>query len=405
MKFNLECWTRLSIACLFVFLSYFTQRAGASKAEAGMLDSSSSHHSRRMVQERESFKRPRLDEGCRDAAAGASSSKQRRVRAAEEGMISKVADNLLPPSDAFQDAAAARAADPLGLNQALWEKGWEGGRLYADRSQVDEQDKLSPHPSDEEGASDFSDAEERAAYISVRRAGRIERQSQQRKRELEERRLARMQAIEAADPSASGASSTAFPRGEPVPLTKSSFDLMLRTAAAVRSSAKPKQLELRILTHHGGNERFAFLRKEGGGRANEIWERLKAGKKLSWEDVDPDAEVKRDCKDKEAMTGLLSGYDSDEGSEDNVASKVRVEEVEVEAGEKVKNKAEQATAALTLADHRPEGAEDAAGSKPEPVNVEEAEQKARDRIARARQWASQQRAAKQAASAATGTEA
>ncbi|PWN30926.1 hypothetical protein BDZ90DRAFT_28258 [Jaminaea rosea] len=370
-----------------------------------MPDSSSSHHSRRMVEERESFKRPRYDDGCRYAAAGPSSSKQRRVRAAEEDMISKVADNLLPPSDAFENAAAARAADPLGLNQALWEKGWEGGRLYADRSQVDDQDKLSPHPSDEEGASDFSDAEERAAYISVRRAGRIERQNQQRKRELEERRLARMQAIEAADPSASGASSTAFPWGEPVPLTKSTFDLMLRTATAVGSSAKPKQLELRILTHHGRDERFAFLRKEGGGRANEIWERLKAGEKLSWEDVDPDAEVKREGKDKEAMTGLLSGYDSDDGSEDNVACEVGVEKVEVEAGEDVERKAEQATAASALGEYRPAGPVDFVESKPEPASVEEAEQKARDRIARARQWASQQREAKQAASAATGTKA
>lgn len=37
---------------------------------------------------------------------------------------------LLPSREAFQSAEAARAADPLGLDPCLWERGWDGGQTH-----------------------------------------------------------------------------------------------------------------------------------------------------------------------------------------------------------------------------------------------------------------------------------
>lgn len=37
---------------------------------------------------------------------------------------------LLPSCEAFQSAEAARAADPLGLDPCLWERGWDGGQVH-----------------------------------------------------------------------------------------------------------------------------------------------------------------------------------------------------------------------------------------------------------------------------------
>lgn len=305
--------------------------------------------------------------------------------------------NLLPSSSAFDDAAAARAADPLGLNEGLWEKGWEEGKLYssatpADAATVDDP-TASPHPSDEEGASDFSDEDERAAYVSVRRASRIERQGQERKKELEERRLARIKALEeAAGPSSS--SSTQPARG-PASLSKATFNLMVKTAAAVRAATKPKQLELRILTHHGGDERFAFLRRNGG-RANEVWERLKAGETLKWEDVDESEEAESRRKGVAQAAGLLSGYDSEsesEGERRDDAPAVGKIDTPQEHVEDRNGDASSPPGAAAVTDL--EASTEAIDSG----------QKAKDRIARARQWAAQQRAAKEAAAVTAVSEA
>ncbi|KAJ1303993.1 hypothetical protein OPQ81_008402 [Rhizoctonia solani] len=76
-------------------------------------------------------------------------------------------------------------------------------------------------------------------------------------------------------------------------------NLMRRTAAHIRTSPNPKQLEMRILANHGADPRFAFLR----GRWKRAWVRMQQEKEQP-----PNAEAKR------SIMGGLSAYASDSDS-------------------------------------------------------------------------------------------
>ncbi|CAE7190429.1 unnamed protein product [Rhizoctonia solani] len=76
-------------------------------------------------------------------------------------------------------------------------------------------------------------------------------------------------------------------------------NLMRRTAAHIRASPNPTQLEMRILANHGADPRFAFLR----GR----WKRAWAGMRQEQE-TPPNKEPKR------SVIGGLSTYASDSDS-------------------------------------------------------------------------------------------
>lgn len=76
-------------------------------------------------------------------------------------------------------------------------------------------------------------------------------------------------------------------------------NLMSRTAAHIRDSPNPAQLEMRILANHGGDPRFAFLR----GRWRRAWARMRQTPKI---------------EPKGSTIGVLAGYASDsEGSRES----------------------------------------------------------------------------------------
>lgn len=73
-------------------------------------------------------------------------------------------------------------------------------------------------------------------------------------------------------------------------------NLMRRTAAHIRGSPNPAQLEMRILANHGGDPRFAFLR----GR----WKR-------AWTQMRQDQVAAVNVEPKRSVMGGLSAYASD----------------------------------------------------------------------------------------------
>lgn len=82
--------------------------------------------------------------------------------------------------------------------------------------------------------------------------------------------------------------------------------LMSHTATCIFSSPNPSLLEMRILTHHSTDERFAFLR----GRWKNAWEKVKG-------DIKGEKENKRRLEEKQRGLGGLGGYESDsEASEE-----------------------------------------------------------------------------------------
>lgn len=78
---------------------------------------------------------------------------------------------------------------------------------------------------------------------------------------------------------------------------------MSRTAAHIRDSPNPAQLEMRILANHGSDPRFAFLR----GRWRRAWARMRQPQGAQSK-IEP----------KGATIGVLAGYASDsEGSQES----------------------------------------------------------------------------------------
>lgn len=82
---------------------------------------------------------------------------------------------------------------------------------------------------------------------------------------------------------------------------------MAHTAASLIASPNPRILESRILLNHAQDDRFDFLK----GRWKLVWERTKK-----------DARAKRDLmsgkseKQKQAVGGLIGGYESSDEDED-----------------------------------------------------------------------------------------
>ncbi len=93
-------------------------------------------------------------------------------------------------------------------------------------------------------------------------------------------------------------------------MSRTQFNLMQKTAKIISSSAHPAQLELKIFANHGGDARFAFLRR---GEHQSIWEALKASKgELTYEAA---STMLDDTKvDKARGAGLVAYDDSDSDS-------------------------------------------------------------------------------------------
>ena len=84
---------------------------------------------------------------------------------------------------------------------------------------------------------------------------------------------------------------------------------MSHTALSLSASPNPRLLEMRILTHHVGDERFAFLK----GKWKNSWERLKNEARR---DKDRPGEEK-------AMSALVGGYESSEEGDEGDDGEMR----------------------------------------------------------------------------------
>ncbi|KIS01166.1 hypothetical protein L804_01035 [Cryptococcus deuterogattii 2001/935-1] len=153
-------------------------------------------------------------------------------------------------------------------------------------------------PSDTEETWYLSDPEEIEAYKSEKKKKWIEALRQERLREREREDL------EAGKVEKAGHTDGRWDPDEE-PSTQIST-LMSHTATCIFSSPNPSLLEMRILTHHSTDERFAFLR----GRWKNAWEKVKG-------DIKGEKENKRRLEEKQRGLGGLGGYESDsEASEE-----------------------------------------------------------------------------------------
>ncbi|KEP48534.1 hypothetical protein V565_122230 [Rhizoctonia solani 123E] len=110
-------------------------------------------------------------------------------------------------------------------------------------------------------------------------------------------------------------------------------NLMRRTAAHIRASPNPTQLEMRIFANHGADPRFAFLR----GRWKRAWARVRQEQE---QETPPNTETKK------SVMGGLSTYASDSDSDqksrgDEESDPHVVQEVSPEHDEMEKVKAER----------------------------------------------------------------
>lgn len=118
-------------------------------------------------------------------------------------------------------------------------------------------------------------------------------------------------------------------------LSEPRFELMQKTAKVVSSSTSASLLELKILANHGGDSRFAFLRKDGGKQQwSRVWEALKTSKgEMSYQDalklVNNDSSGGEGVKPTSSGGGLVAYDDSDSESE----SDTQLKPVETEAAE------------------------------------------------------------------------
>lgn len=171
-----------------------------------------------------------------------------------------------------------------------------------------------------EGASDFSDCEERSAYIAARRGKREVERNLARKEELAARRLERMKALEEQEAHSADDERHVHDRSGLEELTEDHMELMTRTAIALRGTTNPQQLTARILANHGQDSRFAFL-KNGGQLGHDdwtlrsLWNRMLKGERMTWTDVVAEKSRRQDalCTDKQRqarehkLEGLISG--------------------------------------------------------------------------------------------------
>lgn len=92
---------------------------------------------------------------------------------------------------------------------------------------------------------------------------------------------------------------------------------MHRTASHILSSPNPAQLEMRILTNHGSDRRFAFLR----GRWKRAWNLAKAKARIEKAKTESEERARLTEKSipKPAGLGIVAGYgsDSDDSAQDD----------------------------------------------------------------------------------------
>lgn len=137
---------------------------------------------------------------------------------------------------------------------------------------------------------------------------------------LDAQRAARLAELGSAPPSPASPPPTAGiePRVEE-PLSRNQFELMQKTARVVTSSNNASLLEIKILANHGGDERFAFLRKDHNQTWGGVWDRLKATEgAMSYDDARRllEDEATQGCGSSKAgkkreMLGLVAYDDSD----------------------------------------------------------------------------------------------
>lgn len=171
-----------------------------------------------------------------------------------------------------------------------------------------------------EGASDFSDCEERSAYIAARRSKREGERNLARKEELAARRLERMKALEEREAHSADDERHDHDRPGLGEITEDHMELMTRTAIALRGTTNPQQLTARILANHGQDPRFAFLKNDDqpGDDAwtlRSLWARMLKGERATWADVVAERSRRQDalCTDrqrearKHKLEGLIYG--------------------------------------------------------------------------------------------------
>lgn len=101
--------------------------------------------------------------------------------------------------------------------------------------------------------------------------------------------------------------------------TATQLSFMQALHATLSSSPDPALLEIRILTNHGSDERFSFLRK--GGKFRDIWEAMRSGK-----DSEDAAIDEKSIEEKSVGTGLV-GYDGSDSDSDSGADNEAAKEI------------------------------------------------------------------------------
>ncbi|WVQ72612.1 hypothetical protein IAR50_002170 [Cryptococcus sp. DSM 104548] len=150
-------------------------------------------------------------------------------------------------------------------------------------------------PSDTEATWALSDEEDIEAYKNEKKRKWMEALRAERLREREREDMDRGQVVQK---SADGWNVDEEP-------PEGILSLMSHTALALSASPNPSVLEIRILTNHSTDERFAFLR----GRYKKAWEAVK-------EKLRREKEEKARKEERERGLGGLGGYGSDSESED-----------------------------------------------------------------------------------------
>jgi len=165
-------------------------------------------------------------------------------------------------------------------------------------------------PSDEEERFYLSGSEELSAYERKKKSQWMEALRAQRVAERVKEEVNEQLAKSEASSNGWGGDDE-----EPPPAV---LTLMSHTAQSLSKSPNPRLLELRILTNHSTDERFAFLR----GRWKNTWERVKVQARKG-KVKDPAVEE----KEKQSVGALIGGYASDSAEDDDDGSPDEPEEL------------------------------------------------------------------------------
>ncbi|GAA5887565.1 hypothetical protein JCM5296_002620 [Sporobolomyces johnsonii] len=222
----------------------------------------------------------------------------------------------------------------------------------------------TPSPALSAGFSDLPSDHEELFYFDELERDEIARKKKRRR--MDDERTERVRLLEARDRADLGGDDSP---DETLP-SPTQLALMRKLATTLSSAADPTMLEIRILTHHGADERFAFLRK--GGKWRDVWERIRRGERVGGEK----GEEKEEREEKGGLGGLAAyGSDSEDEGEEEAVEKV----LDAEAVDAV-------DAASTLQPGPAAAVED-----------DEARRKQEARAEKAREWARKRLAAREAA--------